>query len=50
LARANDQVLARLDRAGLLDPPGALRVFPTINSAVRGYRDQLGWDAGPSAD
>lgn len=41
VARANDQVLARLDRAGLLDPPGALRVFPTINSAVRAYRDHL---------
>jgi sulfate permease, SulP family len=38
VARANEEVLARLDRAALLEPTGTLRVFPTINSAVRAYR------------
>jgi SulP family sulfate permease len=38
VARANDEVLARLERAELVEPPGPLRVFPTINSAVRAYR------------
>lgn len=40
VARANEDVLARLERAGLVEPAGKLRVFPTINSAVRSYRDQ----------
>jgi MFS superfamily sulfate permease-like transporter len=40
IARANDTVLDRLRRAGLLAPDGALRVFPTINGAVRACRDQ----------
>jgi SulP family sulfate permease len=43
IARANEDVLARLERAGLAEPVGSLRVFPTINSAVRAYREQ-----GPS--
>jgi hypothetical protein len=29
---------ARLERAGLLHPTGPLRSFPTINAAVRGFR------------
>jgi SulP family sulfate permease len=40
VARANEAVLTRLGRAGLLEPAGPLRVFPTINSAVRAYRQQ----------
>jgi SulP family sulfate permease len=40
VARANEAVLARLGRAGLLEPAGPLRVFPTINSAVRAYRQR----------
>jgi MFS superfamily sulfate permease-like transporter len=39
VARANDAVLAGLEAAGLLDPPGPTRSFPTINSAVRAFRD-----------
>ncbi len=38
VARANDEVLARLERARLVEPEGPLRVFPTINSAVRAFR------------
>jgi SulP family sulfate permease len=38
VARANDVVLTRLRAAELVDPPGPLRSFPTINSAVRAYR------------
>ncbi len=38
VARANDHVLARLERASLVQPSGVLQVFPTINSAVRAYR------------
>lgn len=38
VARANDHVLSRLRRADLLEPAGTLGVFPTINSAVRAYR------------
>jgi high affinity sulfate transporter 1 len=37
LARANDRVLSRLTRAGLLEPTGPLRTFPTINAAVRAF-------------
>jgi high affinity sulfate transporter 1 len=40
VARANHEVLDRLGRAGLLAPAGPLRVFPTINSAVRAFRDR----------
>lgn len=40
VARANDKVLDRLDRADLLQPTGPLRTFPTINAAVRAYRQQ----------
>ena len=38
VARANDRVIARLALAELLEPRGPLRVFPTINAAVRAYR------------
>jgi SulP family sulfate permease len=38
VARAHGDVVARLGRAGLLDPPGPIKEFPTINSAVRAYR------------
>lgn len=40
VARANEDVLAALERARLLEPAGPLRVFPTINGAVRAYRRQ----------
>ena len=40
VSRANDVVLARLDRASLLEPIGPLRVFPTINGAVRAFRQR----------
>jgi hypothetical protein len=40
VARANDHVLARLERKALVEPAGTLRVFPTINSAVRAYRQR----------
>jgi high affinity sulfate transporter 1 len=40
VARANDIVLTRLRDADLLEPPGPLRSFPTINSAVRAYRSR----------
>lgn len=40
VARANDDVLAALGRASLTEPGGSLRVFATINSAVRAYRDR----------
>lgn len=38
VARANDRVLQRLERAALTEPGGSVRVFPTINSAVRAFR------------
>lgn len=37
IARANDRVLRRLERAHLLGPAGAALVFPTINAAVRAF-------------
>ncbi|MBK5222895.1 MAG: sulfate permease [Acidimicrobiia bacterium] len=40
VARANDAVLASLRRADVIEPKGALQVFPTINSAVRAYRSR----------
>ena len=40
VARTNEHVLARLERAALVEPAGTLRVFPTINSAVRAYRQR----------
>jgi high affinity sulfate transporter 1 len=42
VARANDAVLDRLVRAGLVEPAGRVRVFPTINGAVRAYRQRRG--------
>ncbi len=42
VARANDRVLARLERARLLRPDGELEVFPTINGAVRAWRQRGG--------
>jgi sulfate permease, SulP family len=38
IARANDAVVSRLRRAELLEPIGRVRSYPTINSAVRAYR------------
>jgi len=38
VARANELVLAMLDRAGLLSPAGSIDVYPTINAAVRAFR------------
>lgn len=40
VARPNVSVVARLERAGLVEPGGPIRVFPTINSAVRGFRSR----------
>ncbi|MDP2289596.1 MAG: STAS domain-containing protein, partial [Actinomycetota bacterium] len=37
VARANELVLDRLRRAALLQPQGSVRVYPTINSAVRAF-------------
>jgi len=37
VARANERVLHRLQRAELVQPAGPLRVFPTINGAVRAF-------------
>jgi len=42
LARANHDALDRLGRAGLLQPTGTLVVVPTINAAVRGFRESGG--------
>jgi MFS superfamily sulfate permease-like transporter len=39
ITRANTHSLDRLRRAELLAPRGPLRVFPTINSAVRAFRE-----------
>lgn len=40
VARANDRVLALLDRAELLDPVGPIVAYPTINAAVRAFRER----------
>ena len=40
IARANDPVLRRLDRAHLLQPEGPLIAYPTINAAVRAFRNR----------
>jgi sulfate permease, SulP family len=40
VARANDQVLDRLERVGMLHPHGPLVSYPTINAAVRAYRNR----------
>jgi sulfate permease, SulP family len=42
VARGNANATARLERAGLLHPAGPLRSFPTINAAVRGFRQATG--------
>ena len=39
IARANNATLDRLTRAGLLDPGGPIRSFPTINLAVREFQE-----------
>lgn len=39
VARANTDVLDRLGRANLLAPAGPLRPYPTINGAVRAFRE-----------
>ncbi len=40
IARANDRVLRRLERADLLQPTGAAVAFPTINAAVRAFESR----------
>ena len=40
IARANERVLQRLERADLLEPTGSMVVYPTINSAVRAFRSR----------
>ena len=42
VARANNKVVDRLRRAELIEPTGPLRTFPTINSAVRAFRQRTG--------
>jgi sulfate permease, SulP family len=42
VARAIDPVLDVLERSGLLAPTGPLVPFPTINAAVRAYRNRSG--------
>ena len=39
IARGNDRVLRRLERAHLLGPAGTALVFPTINAAVRAFTE-----------
>ncbi|MCU0261620.1 MAG: SulP family inorganic anion transporter [Ilumatobacteraceae bacterium] len=46
VARANRGSLDRLRRSDLLEPAGRLRVFPTINGAVRAFRAA---SSGPTA-
>ncbi len=38
IARANAEVLGRLRRTRLVEPGGAIRIFATINAAVRAFR------------
>jgi high affinity sulfate transporter 1 len=38
IARANNAAIDRLSRAGLLEPEGTIRSFPTINLAVREFQ------------
>ncbi len=40
IARANDRVVERLLRAGLVEPHGRLRSFATINAAVRAFHER----------
>ena len=40
VARANDQVVARLTSADLLEPVGPLRTFATINASVTAFRQR----------
>jgi MFS superfamily sulfate permease-like transporter len=40
IARTNSDTLDRLRRAALLAPDGAIRSFPTINSAVQAFQDR----------
>jgi SulP family sulfate permease len=42
IARANDRVIRRLERAGLLEPAGPAVVFATINAAVRAFERRDG--------
>ncbi len=42
IARANDLVIERLERAGLLEPDGRLRNFATITAAVRAFNERDG--------
>jgi high affinity sulfate transporter 1 len=39
VARANEDVLDRLTRGGLLAPDGPVGAYPTINAAVQAYHD-----------
>ena len=41
IARANERVLRRLERAALLQPEGSIVVYPTINAAVRAFQGRL---------
>ncbi|MGB8861286.1 MAG: sulfate permease [Ilumatobacteraceae bacterium] len=47
VTRANEPVLARLRRAGLVEPDGPMRVFPTINGAVRAFHARTAAAAAP---
>jgi len=50
LARANEQVAAAMDRAGLTDRFGSDHIFPTINAAVADFRRNGGGRDGAGAD
>jgi MFS superfamily sulfate permease-like transporter len=45
LARAKQELVAALRRAGLVERIGSQRIFPTLPTAVEAYR---GWSAGTS--
>jgi SulP family sulfate permease len=49
VARANQDVVRRLGRVGLLAPEGPLRSYPTINAAVRAFRGRRDDRAEPEA-
>lgn len=50
IARANERVLRRLERAGLIRPAGDAIVFPTINAAVRAFRNRAPEDVPDGSD
>ena len=47
VARANDRVIERLARAGLLEPDGRLRNYATINAAVNAFHQREACTSDP---